>query len=815
MNFSKLKTKQLAALALALFMVVPMLCLVAPSAHATVNPLVSLMPSPSTAAPSGGAGSTTNIGALTVGSTLSVDIRADDYASVSLTPGYLGIDGVSAVVTWNTAVLTYVSYTPANLFTVQQNANVPPSSRTPNTLIIGALSADQSNPWETIDQASGVVVGTIQFTVASAGSTVITIGPQKGVSLLSAPTLVGGNPTATDVPNVGSANVLYNPQTTISLLQSPGDSTSTVTYAAGTDTIGQTFNLDIYINNPLQVNIWAWNLGVTWNPAALKLTGETEGSYMNPTGTTGTQGADTLFAVGYINQAAGDIPQGISDVYTDSPPSTANGLSGVLATLTFTVVGFANSAITLTPGIPTLQTISNVGGTWTPSTITGPITYNSAQYNTPTPPAPTSPVAKITNTDTSTTYTNGQVLSPAYNSGFAFDLSAANSVQGYDAVPNSADAGYPYYAVSGYSWTYTASAGAPALFTGPATTGTLSFTTPTVNSLTTYTVSLVVTAGSANPNDPAGYVYNPTSAAVTFQFQVQPASTPPTSAGPALDIYEVNPTTVTTTDPLYSPSGINGNPLAAGQDGASATGYTQNMYCDAFSPQAMMYLAGLVTFNGAPVANKEVTFNIVNNQGVTIGTLTALTNEAGIATVDTAIPWQDGGYSNPASEFGIWSVDGSVLVQQTIVTDNMPFDFGDIIALSNVQVASATLPRSVLNGPQTDQSFTVTLTGISSQTQNYWITYTVLDAGQVPVAKGLITGTMPAASYSETAGVLTVTASTTTATASFNIPSYAFVGGATIEVNIFNANPITSQSTAVPYCPAATGTFTIAIPFGQ
>src|SRR5208283_300579 len=289
----------------------------------------------------------------------------------------------------------------------------------------------------------------------------------------------------------------------------------------------------------------------------------------------------------------------------------------------------------------------------------------------------------------------------------------------------------------------------------------------------------------------------------------------PTSAGALLDIYVVNPgtpvynpSTVSTTNPNYSPDGNNGNPLAYG-----TSAYTPNAYSDAFGPQANMILAGYVTFNGAPVANKEVTFQVVNNDGVVIATLTAMTDENGIATVSYRLPWFDGSYtSGPVSEFGIWSINGAVEVQQTIINDNMPFDFGDIVSITGVTVAQNPVPRSTPTTPSTD-SFTVGLSGISDQTQAYWMSYTVIDAENVPIANGVVSGTMPAAIYHAT--TLVVTPSTGSIGATFTIPSYAFVGGATLEVNVFNANPVTSLSSAVPYCPQATASLTINIPVGE
>src|SRR5208283_3074206 len=145
--------------------------------------------------------------------------------------------------------------------------------------------------------------------------------------------------------------------TTISLYRSgttPADSTSTIEYQAGTNTVGQQFSVDIYINNPLPVQIWGWNLGVTWNPAAIELTKISEGTYLNQTSV-----YDTTFEPGYINTVAGDTPQGISDVIVSTAAGqtglyTTDTPSGILATLTFTVMNYLSSPIDLVQGATSL-----------------------------------------------------------------------------------------------------------------------------------------------------------------------------------------------------------------------------------------------------------------------------------------------------------------------------------------------------------------------------------------------------------------------------------------------------------------------------
>ena len=84
-----------------------------------------------------------------------------------------------------------------------------------------------------------------------------------------------------------------------------------------------------------------------------RLQNVTEGSYLS-TNTGLVDGAATLFVVGNIDNTNGIIQQGgIGDVYLSNTSTTA--ASGVLATMTFKVIKYADSAISLVAGSPTLQ----------------------------------------------------------------------------------------------------------------------------------------------------------------------------------------------------------------------------------------------------------------------------------------------------------------------------------------------------------------------------------------------------------------------------------------------------------------------------
>ena len=91
------KPKTIVALALALFMVMPMLLVVMPMAHAaSTDPYISIVPTGTA-----GVTSQNNLPAVAVGNTFEVDVRIDNTASVAA-----GINGYSYKLTWDPTVLS-------------------------------------------------------------------------------------------------------------------------------------------------------------------------------------------------------------------------------------------------------------------------------------------------------------------------------------------------------------------------------------------------------------------------------------------------------------------------------------------------------------------------------------------------------------------------------------------------------------------------------------------------------------------------------------------------------------------------------------
>ncbi len=675
MKLKMFKTKSILALVLALFMVMSMLMAIVPAVKAQNEsgtiPVLSIVPT-------GAAGSsvTSYIPQSAIGSQFTVDIRLDNASYISG-----GISGATYGIIYNPAVLQFVSSNDGSCWTSKLvSADVATGS---NEYDFAQTIANTSNASATISPGNAVVLGQITFQVIASGQSNITFDTTgNNPFYLVATTGTTTTATSTNLYPTGTssgfayANAIYNLQiTTISaVLSGTGGTTNQASYQfpSGTNPINNTFSVDLYMNNELNEPVWAWNIGVSWNPAVLQLETITEGSYMNAAPGL-YNGSSTLFVPGFIDNIAGTVQQGISDIYLSN--TTATNTAGVMCTLTFEVINYANSAITLSPGIPTL--VNN-------NEISEPVNaLNNFMYIGSTAPAAQAPTAVITNEGSST-----------YIAGQPFTMNALSSVPGYDPLANPVN---PTVPITGYSWTVTN--GGTTIATG--TGSSISFNAPSVvngNIVVSLTVSTATTTDSS-------YV-NTNTATLT----IAPGIISPTSAGAQINLYIVNNAT-TTAFPYKSPTG-------QGIFNSTTT-------VDSYAPQQIMNLAAFVEFNGGEVTDKLVTFTIYNSTDV-IATFVEYTNGSGIAVVQYRLPNDGSGVMS----FGTYEVTATVDVAQVIVSSSFNFQYGYTLTLGQVSVSSL-----VARG-RDHATLSIPITTISQSTQLYYITYTVTDANGVPVYSG-------------------------------------------------------------------------------
>jgi hypothetical protein len=200
-----------------------------------------------------------------------------------------------------------------------------------------------------------------------------------------------------------------------------------------------------------------------------------------------------------------------------------------------------------------------------------------------------------------------------------------------------------------------------------------------------------------------------------------------------------------------------------------------------FAPQELVQVYAYVTYGGAPVANKDVAFTVLSPNGTIVAVESALTNSTGYAYMEYRTPWLP---SDP-TDFGIWSIIATVDVAQVIVTDTVTFDYNYLVTINGI-----TLPPTVYR--QSSMNISVAIQDPDNTTLPTTVTFTICDANMVPIDTYI---TNP----------FTVTHSTSV-TETFTIPSWAFVGTATVYVNVLTNTP---GGTAVPYSPEETATFQI------
>ena len=212
--------KSIVALALALFMVMPMLLIIVPVTHASsTDPYISIVPTGSA-----GVTSQNNLPAVAVGNTFEVDVRIDNTASVSA-----GINGYSYKLTWDPTVLSCIEFddpasnvtaflhlpTPAHGASItsipQQNAN----NAVANDIIVPSTSSGGNL---SLSCGGSGVLSQIEFQVLTTGQSALTLSESApGTAVLTSPDGAGGsNPV-----NYNLVNAVYNQQVVATPTPSP------------------------------------------------------------------------------------------------------------------------------------------------------------------------------------------------------------------------------------------------------------------------------------------------------------------------------------------------------------------------------------------------------------------------------------------------------------------------------------------------------------------------------------------------------------------------------------------------------------------
>ncbi|MGD0495781.1 MAG: hypothetical protein ABSB28_07035 [Candidatus Bathyarchaeia archaeon] len=183
--------------------------------------------------------------------------------------------------------------------------------------------------------------------------------------------------------------------------------------------------------------------------------------------------------------------------------------------------------------------------------------------------------------------------------------------------------------------------------------------------------------------------------------------------------------------------------FAYAQTGAAIDLYTEktpfngmgaNQSSDSFEPQELVVLHALATYNGYPVQQKDVAFEIIGPpnpfQNITI-VGSGRTDENGTTTFSFRIPWPP---EDPEDViFGEWSVIATVSIAGQVVVDSLTFRVGWIIRITEIATLNPLLQRQSVFARENPIVFNLTVENIALTAKSATITIDVQDSKQHPI----------------------------------------------------------------------------------
>jgi hypothetical protein len=236
-------------------------------------------------------------------------------------------------------------------------------------------------------------------------------------------------------------------------------------------------------------------------------------------------------------------------------------------------------------------------------------------------------------------------------------------------------------------------------------------------------------------------------------------------------------------------------------DGFNGKGLNETS--DMFEPQATVKLFAKLTYNGDPVQNKPVAFQVVgagtcedpeNTTGYVNFTRIAMTDEDGVAYIEFGIPWPCNA-SECEEIFGVWTVVAKATVREATTEDWLWFKVNWLVM--NLTV-TPDAPGAFKKGE--DASFTVTFCTWKLQPEYVLITLTIYDDLGVPV------GTSQLWVLVGDEDIVWCTSKCYEENFTIPLPKWAFAGEGTIYVNALTDWPF---NCGVPVCPEEKATFVI------
>jgi len=300
---------------------------------------------------------------------------------------------------------------------------------------------------------------------------------------------------------------------------------------------------------------------------------------------------------------------------------------------------------------------------------------------------------------------------------------------------------------------------------------------------------------------------NGTGALVEVTFEVLMQEEFPWTAESPLDLYDIKFSDINA-EPVPQAPEEDGNVIIEGFIvGRQIDVYTQypdpyggqgpHKPSDAFAPQNEVILYALVQYNLDPVQNKPVSFEVKWPDGDVILTREAYTDINGIAWINFRIPWPD--EVTPENVFGNWSVTATCEIADVVVNDTLTFEVTWLMEVISIETAEEFQKQKPQ--PLGEMWFKVCWEVRSAQERPAVITVVVYDDLDVPIAWGYYEGNFSANGIFDPA--------TYCYNFTLYIPTWAYVGPATVYANIFTDFP---QNGGASYGPEKSAEFRIAKP---
>jgi len=149
------------------------------------------------------------------------------------------------------------------------------------------------------------------------------------------------NPNLPRFPSVEAASSSITG--TMSAVESGTNGTSSWSIGSNANANGTTIKVDIRIDGATPLTIWGWSVNINWTASILYLKGVSQGNFLSDGGSTLMVGnSPSLW-----DNKGGSILGGLACADSSSMSPETQDTSGVLATLTFLVIGYGTATITL------------------------------------------------------------------------------------------------------------------------------------------------------------------------------------------------------------------------------------------------------------------------------------------------------------------------------------------------------------------------------------------------------------------------------------------------------------------------------------